>query len=204
MRVDELRDGLAAGADRVRDDDPAAVRDRLVQVDHRIEVLRRRRRAVLTAVVSAAAIAVIAGLAAVPGLVPDDTGQGPDRPDGNGFDMVQPPPQLVGHQLPPTIQVNDVDYEYFRSQQSAPGRSRMLVAIAPDEQPQALAWVSSPMIDGRVVVTVDGNRVGNGHPGDLETGLLLSADRSHLVVVRATRPETTTRLGLAVYRWPEP
>jgi len=117
-------------------------------------------------------------------------------------DMIQPPPALVGLQLPPVLRVGEVDYEYFRSQESTPGEEAIRVAVASSRQQQVLAWVTPPALEGSVVVSVDGDVVARHPAGAFDRGVLLSAGRSHLVVVRATRPDVSVRVGVAVYQWP--
>jgi hypothetical protein len=74
--------------------------------------------------------------------------------------------------------------------------------VATELQPQAVAWVSPGYIKGRIVVSLDGDTVKRGLPGRLETGLLLTARRPHVLVIRATRSNPLTRLGMALYEWP--
>lgn len=166
-------------------------------VEHRVEVRRawRRTEALVSLVVATAvAIAVVAVLPTATPTRPVRTPQ--PRPS-------QAPPLLVGRQLSPVLRVNDVDYEYFTSQQSLPGRQSLRVKVATELQPQAVAWVSPGFAQGHIVATLDGERVKSGRPGRLETGLLLTARRSHVLVIRATRPTASMRLGVAIYEWPK-
>jgi hypothetical protein len=78
------------------------------------------------------------------------------------------------------------------------------MAVESDRQAQAIAWVTPRGTRGQVVVSVDGDEVSRSSAGALETGLLLSPGRPHLVVVRLTRPDATSRIGLVVYHWPRP
>lgn len=204
MRTDELREALAEQADDV---DGLGAQERLAAVDRRVAVARRRRRASASLAVSLASVAAVAGLVVVRPLTsggPDGPLPQPALPSRSSENLVQLPPRLVGRQLPPTLRVNDVDYEYFRSENSPMGRDLLRVAIPSDGQPQALAWVSPTSLSGEVVVSVDGQVVSRHPAGSFEFGLLLSAGRPHLVVLRATRPDVSTRLGLAIYRWPQP
>ena len=179
------------------DDEPGrTLAQQIGDVEHRVEVRRawRRTEALLSLVVATAvAIAVIAVLPTATPTRPARTPQ--PRPS-------QAPPLLVGRQLSPVLRVNDVDYEYFTSQQSLPGRQSLRVKVATELQPQAVAWVSPGFARGRIVATLDGDRVKSGLPGRLETGLLLTARRSHVLVIRATRPTASMRLGIAIYEWP--
>ena len=118
--------------------------------------------------------------------------------------MVEPPPKVAGHQLDPVLRVNDIDYEYFRSEESARGRPLLRIAVARERQPQAVAWMSQPGSRGAVVLTVDGNRVGRTRAGGFDSGVLLSSRRTHLVTLTATRPDPSMRLGVAFYEWPNP
>lgn len=175
------------------------VAERISQVEHRVDVRRvwRGSEVVLSLVVaSAAAVAMTTALAGV--SVPPDRPRVDPRPD-----VVESPPLLVGQQLAPVLRANDVDYEYFRSETSLPGREVLRVAVTSESQPQALAWVSSPGLAGRLVISVDGDVVSRDRAGAFESGLLISARRPHVVVVRATRPNASMRLGVAVYRWPQ-
>jgi hypothetical protein len=117
--------------------------------------------------------------------------------------MVDPPPRVAGHQLPAVERVNDIDYEYFRSEQAPLGRELLRVVVARERQPQAVSWVSTPGSHGAVVVTVDGNQVARTKAGRLDYGVLLSSRRPHLVTLTATRPDPMMLLGLAFYTWPE-
>ena len=169
----------------------------LGDVEHRVEVRRawRRTEALASRVVAtAAAIAVVAVLPSATPTRPVRTPQ--PRP-------TQAPPLLVGRQLSPVLRVNDVDYEYFTSQESLPGRTSLRVKVATELQPQAVAWVSPGYVKGHIVATLDGDRVKSGLPGRLESGLLLTARRSHVLVIRATRPTASLRLGVAIYEWPK-
>lgn len=204
MRIDELREALAELAARV---DGLEARERLAAVDRRVAVARRRHRASVALTVGLASVAAVVALAVVRPLVsvgPDGPLPQPVVPSRSSENLVELPPRLLGHQLPPTLRVNDVDYEYYRSETTPAGRDLLRVAVPSDRQPQALAWVSAASLSGQVVVSVDGQVVSRGRAGDFGSGLLVSAGRPHLVVVRATRPDASTRLGLAIYRWPQP
>ncbi len=201
MRIDELRGALAEQADRV---DGLAAQERLAAVDRRVAVVRRRHRASVALSVSLASVATVAAMVLVRPTGTTGTLPLPVLPSRSSENLVQLPPRLLGRQLPPTLRVNDVDYAYFRSEASPAGRELLRVAVAADRQPQALAWVSPTNLSGNIVVSVDGQVVSRGAAGSFESGLLISAKRPHLVVVRATRPDLSTRLGLAVYRWPQP
>lgn len=201
MRIDELREGLAELAARV---DGLEARERLAAVDRRVAVARRRHRASVALTVGLASVAAVVALAVVRPLTSVGPLPQPVVPSRSSENLVELPPRLLGRQLPPTLRVNDVDYEYYRSETTPAGRDLLRVAVPSDRQPQALAWVSAASLSGQVVVSVDGQVVSRGRAGNFGSGLLVSAGRPHLVVVRATRPDASTRLGLAIYRWPQP
>jgi hypothetical protein len=152
--------------------------------------------------VVAVSLAAAAGLLAVilvPRAVPDAVG-GPDQPPPGP--VVDAPPVLVGQQLQPVMRVNGVDYQYFRSEESPRGRELLRVAVPQDPRPQTVAWMSSKSPSGRVLVSLDGDLVSRSGMGIFETGVVLSARRNHLIVLRASDADASTRLGLALYRWP--
>ena len=209
-QVGSLRRRLARARERFGVPDPAAVLTeladgvrprnagaRIADVEHRVSVQRawRRTEAVGSLVVATAAVLVV--VAALP-TAPRQQADTLPQPD-----MVDPPPVLVGYQLPATLHVKDEVYVYFRSQESAPGQASLLVAVASAPQPQVLAWVSPPALTGRIVVSVDGNVVARNPAGRFERGPLLSPRRAHLVAVRASRPDVSVRLGIALYQWPQ-
>jgi len=202
LATPDLATGLLAVAEDVAAASPdgPTIAERISQVEHRVDVRRawRRSEVVLSLVVaSAAAVAMATTLA---GVSPPPS---PPRVDPRP-DIVESPPLLVGQQLAPVLRANNVDYEYFRSEESPPGREVLRVAVTSNRQPQALAWVSSSGLAGRLVVSVDGDVVSSDRAGTFESGLLMSARRPHVVVLRATRPNASMRLGVAVYRWPKP
>lgn len=196
------RAALAGLADTLAVGDPDAVRltvaDRLEDVAHRADVRRawRRTEVVTSLFVATAAAVTVAAVFPSPRPRP-----GLDTPQPA---LLDPPPRVAGHQLPPVLPVNDVGYQYFRSSQSFPGRTRLRVAVAAELKPQAVAWLSSPGTPGVVRVTVDGKRVGQTPGGAFDSGVLLSAGRQHTVTVTATNRNPSMRLGLAVYAWPLP
>ena len=100
------------------------------------------------------------------------------------------------------LQVNHVYYEYFRSEESLPGRQVLRVKVATELQPQAVAWISPGYVRGSISMSLDGETVKRGKPGRLETGLLLTARRPHVLVIRSTRRNPSMRLGMALYEWP--
>jgi DNA-directed RNA polymerase specialized sigma24 family protein len=182
------------------DEEPAllTVAQRLDDVQHRLDVRRAWRR---TEVVASLFVATAAAITVVAVFPSADSGRSPSPPQQ---DMVEPPPLVAGHQLTPVLRVNDIDYEYFRSEEAAPGRPLLRVAVPRERQPQAIAWMSPPGSLGDVVVTVDGNRVARTRSGELDSGVLLSSRRTHLVTLTATRPDSAMRLGVAFYEWPSP
>lgn len=194
--LSELADTLAAADERAR---RLSVADRLDDVAHRVDVRRAWRRTELLASLFVATAVGVTVAAVIPSAQPR-----PAVPDTPPPGLTEPPPRVAGHQLASVLKVNDVGYVYFRSSQSFPGRPRLRVDVAAELRPQAVAWMSSPGTSGRILVTVDGDRVGGTPGGAFDSGVLLSAGRKHLVTVRATGHDPSMRLGLAVYEWPRP
>jgi hypothetical protein len=194
----ELRDLLAGFADEAQ---WRGMPERLTGVDRNLAVLRRRRRALAgaTGVLLAAALAVAVALAPWAG-----SGADPRlAPTPDPVKVVAPdPPPLAGYQLSPVLPVDGVDYQYVYSHESRPGRPRLRVVLGASRLPEAIAWVSPPSLGGRIVVIVDGDVVRRDHAGSFQSGLLLSSRRAHVIELRATEPDGSMRLGVAVYRWP--
>jgi hypothetical protein len=175
--------------------------ERLSGVDRNLAVLRRRRRAYsgVAALFAAAALVVAVVLAPWAGRVADP----PLVPTPDPVKVVAPdPPPLAGYRLRPVLSVAGVGYQYVYSHESRPGRPRLRVVLAASRLPEAIAWVSPPSLSGRIVVTVDGDVVRHDEAGSFRSGLLLSSRRAHVVELRATEPNVSMRLGVAVYRWP--
>ena len=106
---------LTAAAATFDDEPPRlSVADRLDDVAHRLDVRRAWRRTEVVASLFVATAAAITVVAVFPSA--DSTTPSPPQPD-----MVEPPPKVAGHQLGPVLRVNDIDYEYFRSEESARG-----------------------------------------------------------------------------------
>ena len=199
--VDEVRRRLADAADDVQQ---MPMQTRLSGVERRVAVSRRQQRS-STAVAVAGAVVAAVGVAAVgPGLVADGSGPELVTPSHEPDRFIEPPPSLVGHRLPRDLWVGGVEYEYVRSEEAPVGRDLLRVAVASSPQPQALAWVSPAGLKGQVLVKVDGDVVRRDTPGSFESGLLLSAGRTHLVVIRATAPTASMRLGMAIYQRERP
>ena len=188
--VPDPAQALSELADPVRPRNAAA---RIADVEHRVAVQRAWRRTEAVASLVAATVAALIVVAALPTTPRQQADTLPQ------LNLVHPPPVLVGYQLPATLHVKGQVYGYFRSQESAPGQPSLLVAVASAPQQQVLAWVSPPALTGRIVVNVDGERLVRHPAGRFDRGLLLSPRRSHLVAVRATRPDVSVRLGVAVY-----
>ena len=173
----------------------SGVADRIAEVEHRVALRRAWHR---TEVV--ASLVVVTALAAVAtAMLPTYT---PPRTPEFDPDLVQPPPALVGYQLPPVLRRDHLDYVYFRSQESTPGEAALRVAVAPEPWPQVLAWVTPAALDGSVQVSVDGEVAARRPAGSFDEGVLLSPRTGHLVVVRATRPNISMRIGVAIYHSP--
>jgi hypothetical protein len=177
---------------------------RLSGVERRVGANLRQRRSSAAAAVAVAVVAAVAAAVAGPGVVGGDTGPDFPTPSQDSTSVIQPPPSLVGHRLERRLWVAGVDYEYFRSEESPVGRDLLRVAVASSPLPQALAWVSPPGLGGHVVLSVDGDVVTRRPAGSFEYGALLSPGRTHLVVVRATAPTPSLRLGLAIYQRAQP
>jgi hypothetical protein len=196
----DLRARLVEAADRL---DRTSVPERLSELDDLVAIGERRRLMTrLLGGLLACAAAVVAILLVMSVLPGDrtDSGPGPDRPTPEP--VVSAPPTLVGYQLRQLLRVADVDYEYFRCEATEPGRALLRVAITAADRPQALAWVSSQDLDGTIVVSVDGDVVSRAAAGTVQSGLLLTAHRNHLVTLRPSKPTGRQRLGVAIYRWP--
>jgi DNA-directed RNA polymerase specialized sigma24 family protein len=202
VRTDELSAALLDLADEGMAGGPTPA-DRLAGVDARVEGLRRWRTARRTVATGVVAAAALSALVLVPRPAQPHGGTGNEKPNlDRPAPLVDQPPTLVGFQLPVLMRVNDVPYQYLRSEQSAMGEDRLRVAIGPARQPQALAWATPSNQPGRVLVTVDGNTVSRDKAGGLASSVLLSPRNTHLVVLRVTQPMTTTSIGLAIYQWP--
>ena len=191
--IASLADGLA---------DPA-LRERLLPVDRDGETLRRRRRlAVAGAVLAACALGV--GLAVV---VPraDRVRTAPLPLPRPVVQKVQPP-LLAGHPLPARTRVEDVAYQYDRSEEAPIGHRSLVVRLPPTNQPVALLWATPTSASslGDVVLSIDGDTVSRAAAGGLESGVVVSAHSPHRVTLRVTRAGPQLRVGLAIYRWPRP
>jgi Sigma-70, region 4 len=179
----------------------AAVPDLRTGVDREVAVLRRVRRGLAVTAV----LAVLAGVGTAVALAAGLAGAGSDahvHPTPSIVNVLPTPPLLAGYQLSPLLSVADIDYEYVRSTESLPGKPRLRVLLPASRLPEALAWVSPPSLGGDIVVLVDGYIARRDPAGSFQSGLLLSSRRAHVVELRATRPDVSMRLGLAVYRWP--
>ena len=173
------------------------VGDRLSQVERRKQARRAVRRAEL---VGGLVVALVAGFVLAGALTPSPA---PDRgiPDER---LVEAPPRLAGRQLPVVVRRRNQDFLYARSAEGARGENPFTLTIAADRDTQALAWASTTGLRGRIVVSVDGTVVRRAPAGRLTSALLVSGRRTHIVVLEATRPRPTMRLGVAVYRLARP
>jgi hypothetical protein len=185
--------------DRAEQVETGPAQRRLAAVDDRVGVLRRRRRALQVVGALGAVVAALAAWTLVPRGTP--TG-GVDNPPLPPQKVVEPPPELVGDQLPATVTVNEVPYEYFRSVEGPKGWATFRVTVLARQQPQTVVWATPDGTPGRLVVTVDGDVVSRDRAGQLETGLTLSPRRSHLVTLHLTRRSADSTMGVAIYRWP--
>lgn len=153
----------------------------------------RRRRAVGTGV--AAVAALLGAVVAVPAPAPAP----PDPSFVPDVGAIRPL-TLAGLDLPQTVRRGGFEYEYVRSEETRVGGPLLRMAVAPDPAPQLLAWVAVPAGSGQVRVSVDGTTVRDAALGLVHSGLVLSQDRPHLVVVRATTPVAATHVGVALYQ----
>ena len=195
MRIDELRSTLAERADTI---DGIGLPERVASVNGRVAAAQRRRSAMRAVAVTVVAVAAVAGFAVLPGLMPTRQTE-PPLPSEHVEPVAE---RLAGWQMPETVRVQGVTYGYFRGEESRPPHDLLRVAVAPDPLPQVLAWSSTDEAPGEVVVSVNGEVVSRSAAGALESGVLLEAEASHLVVVRFTAPQPGNRLGFAVYRRP--
>jgi hypothetical protein len=200
------RDPVPALTAAASDTDVQDLRGRLGRVDDGAHALRRGRRARSLLATTLAAVAAVGAVSVVPRLVPDGASPLPVQPTPTlpSQRPAVPPPRLLDRQLPSTILANQVLFVYQLSEESARGTSLLRATVAPGPDPQALAWVAPRGQPGRVVVHVDGTLIMRSPTGRLVTGLVLAPNRPHEVVLRATRPGPEVRLGLAVYRYPQP
>jgi DNA-directed RNA polymerase specialized sigma24 family protein len=201
LGVDELRRRLVEAAEEV---EQIPVHARLAGVDDLVRGIRRRRRAWTAVAGAGACAAAVAAMVLGPGLVSRSAGPRPVLPPPDPSPVLEAPPSLAGYQPRPVLRLDGVDYQYYRGHESLPGSGRLRVALPASRQPQALAWVSPVALDGQIVLSVDGDVVRRDPAGAFDFGVVLSPARPHVVVVRATRPDVSVRLGLAVYRWPQP
>lgn len=194
----ELRKRLT---DLTGDARPRGMPQRPAGVDHSVTVLRRRRRALSGTLALCGAGTLAAAIVMAPWA---GTGADPRlTPAPDPVKLVAPdPPALAGYQLSPVLTVAGVGYQYVYSHESPPGRPRFRLVLAASRLPEAIAWVSPPSLGGRIVVSVDGDVVRRDEAGSFQSGLLLSSRRAHVVELRATQPDVSMRLGIAVYRWP--
>jgi hypothetical protein len=198
MNTEDLRSVLREEADRLDGREPLAPQARAQQVVGRAETSGARRRGGIGAAVAVAAVATVAAVVVVPQVLPDTPLAPPTAappPDG----MVETPPKLAGYAMPQRISVRGTTYQYTSGQQVDQARERLLVAVAPSSSRRILAWSTTNGTPGQVVVSVDGDRVSRSSAGGLEYGVVLRPDRTHLVVVRATRPVPGKRIGVAFY-----
>jgi hypothetical protein len=190
----------AAGTD-VRD-----LRARLARVDEEASALRRHRRVRSLLATTLAVVAGVTAVSVIPRMGPDGGTPLPARPTPT-LPSERPqvrPPRLLDRQLPSRILARQVLYVYLLSEESPRGASVFRATVAPATEPQALAWIAPRGQPGRVVVHVDGTLIMSSPTGGLVTGLVLAPNRPHEVVLRTTRPGPDVRLGLAIYRWPQP
>jgi hypothetical protein len=190
MKTDELRDVL----DRHAHDVPAASpADRVGSVRARITRARRKR----TAGAALAATGVVAAFAIVPGVV--DTPAPLPEPVGppGRIELPALPFRLAGYRIPASQVVDGVRYRFRQSDESPDPVLR--VELPASEQVRSLAFASdSTDLSATVSLRVDGVEVARSTAGGLESGHLVEPG-PHVVVVRMSKPDPGSRLGLAVY-----
>ncbi len=199
--TEELRASLTAHTEQL---ESVPLRERLAGVDRRAGVLGRRRSVQRTVAGVVGAVALLAAVVLLP--PPGTRGSGPVVPDPsppNELPMVDPPPPLLDYPLALTNEQQGVDYEYARSEESPKGRGLLRVAVAPQQRPATIVWATSRGATGTMTVSVDGDAVESVPAGTLRSGLMLSKGRTHLVTIRHTAPTGTSRIGFALYTWPE-
>jgi hypothetical protein len=195
MNVDELRRTLHDGADEV--EEGVGAHARITAVERRVQAAHGRRRAGIGAALTAAAVAVVAGLVVVPPMLPEPAAP----PPGLDEPMVQTPPKLAGWEMPDTLHEGRADYTYLRGEQSTDARELLRVAVASNPRRQVLGWSTTPGTTGQVVVSVDGDEVSRSTAGAFESGVVLAPGNPHLVVVRVTQPTSRTRIGIAIFEY---
>ena len=196
MTTDQLRRSLLEHAEEV---ETGTVQQRLAAVDARVVVLRRRRQVSRLATGLLVVVAVVAALVVVPHLTPAT----PHVPHGPPQKVLAPPPDLAGDQLPATLTVGKVSYEYYRSIEAPTGWGTFRVTVTASPHPQAIVWATPDGTPGRLVVTLDGHVVSRTRAGQLQIGLTVSPRRAHLVVLHLVPRSPEARMGIAVYRWPQ-
>jgi hypothetical protein len=170
--IDELRRTLEQHATDVAESD---VVSRTVGVHHRIDVVRRRRRAAV-ATGAVAALAIAGGVALLPGS---------DDPDAAAQRTV------VGVEAP--ARMTSLDYTYgFDRVVEGDGRTAV-VELAPSDEPRLVSWATSGDND-EVTVRSDAGEVRASSP-DFSDFVLVEPGSTEEVRVRADAGS----VGLAVY-----
>lgn len=158
---------------------PGAVRGR-------VRAVRRRR----VAAGAALAAALVAGTLAVTALPLNGDEPGPaDRPGR--------PTELLGTDVPETVQYQGYTFEYLAGVQTRDGATRAVAELPPSDRPLVVSWVS----DGRVRVDVDAVRQARGPAGTFTTTRLLVDDpaTSSFPADALIGIESDGPVGLAVY-----
>ncbi len=187
----DLPASLTALAAPLRD---RAAAGRWREIEHRRRTRVSRHRAEAVGALVLAVVALVWGSASVA-----HPPAGPPRSSGS-LGIVPEPPVLAGRKLPVVVRLRASDLVYGYSTESVPGTNPFRVVVPASEDVQAVVWSSPPELGGQVVVSLDGSVVSRGRGGRWEARLLPDTDQSHTIVLRATDPDISMRLGVAVYR----
>lgn len=184
----------AAMAEQLQSWEPAPAPRVLDGVERGIDSLRVRRRLQRLAYVALLGALVVAALVLAP-----DSGEDPVTQGGTRSQIDFQEPRLLGRFLDRRLVIAGETYAFHQIQQSNRGDRELRVAFPRSDSPFALAWVSSVDLRGEILVTVDGDEVAQTPAGELGSGALLAPGSDHVVVLRATDPSGSTRIGLATY-----
>lgn len=193
MKTDELREVLDRHAREVAS---AASRDRVGSVRARIARARRKR----AAAAGLATAGVVAAFVVVPGLIAP-SGPGPAPQPAGPPAVVDPgrptPTRLAGYRLPASQVVDGVRYDLIGGRTGA--APVLTMNLPARDQPRILAVASDAAdLSATVSLRIDGVEVARTTAGGLESGHLVEPG-AHVVVVRLSKPDPASRLGLAVY-----
>ncbi|HWM72891.1 MAG TPA: hypothetical protein VNQ53_04070 [Nocardioides sp.] len=172
--IDELRRTLDERATGLVDHDISA---RTAAVQHRVGVVRRRRRAAGAAGV-AAVLAIVAGVM----LLPDD---GAGRPE--------PADRIVGVKVPRELSALGYTYEYSQGIEGEDGRA--VVRLEASDQPRLVSWATSGDVDKvRITEPLEGEAIPRESP-DFMDWVYVPAGTEQSIRITADSGQP----GLAVY-----